>query len=203
MKSTAAQPLESASVPELIVAAEQALPTQAHALQRARAFAEPLIAAETLDTGENTLAHADAVAAILKAMGGSEAMQAASYLVYACAHLNKPQEVIAKAFGDSFAALAMDGVQHVLLAREHLVERAEGDTGFGGHGLHARLVVALLREHALGRREDRSPIQLGARGSHGAPAALCLSRRHGAQTTSSPPADHLDLRGPAASACQN
>ena len=108
MKSTAAQPLESASVPELIVAAEQALPTQAHALQRARAFAEPLIAAETLDTGENTLAHADAVAAILKAMGGSEAMQAASYLVYACAHLNKPQEVIAKAFGDSFAALAME-----------------------------------------------------------------------------------------------
>jgi GTP pyrophosphokinase len=48
------------------------------------------------------------VAAILKAMGGSEAMQAASYLVYACAHLNKPQEVIAKAFGDSFAALAME-----------------------------------------------------------------------------------------------
>jgi GTP pyrophosphokinase len=35
-------------------------------------------------------------------------MQAASYLVYACDHLNKPQEVIAKAFGDSFAALAME-----------------------------------------------------------------------------------------------
>ncbi|HEV8688887.1 MAG TPA: bifunctional (p)ppGpp synthetase/guanosine-3',5'-bis(diphosphate) 3'-pyrophosphohydrolase, partial [Ideonella sp.] len=63
---------------------------------------------ETLDTGENTLAHADAVAAILKSMGGSEAMQAASYLVYACAHLNKPQEVIAKAFGESYAALAIE-----------------------------------------------------------------------------------------------
>ena len=59
------------------------MPQQANALARARAFAEPLIAGETLDTGENTLAHADAVAAILKAMGGSEAMQAASYLVYA------------------------------------------------------------------------------------------------------------------------
>jgi pimeloyl-ACP methyl ester carboxylesterase len=75
---------------------------------RARAFAEPLLACETLDSGENTLVHADAVAAILKGIGGSEAMQAASYLVYACVHLNKPEEVIAKAFGDSFAALAVE-----------------------------------------------------------------------------------------------
>ena len=100
------EPAEAAPVPELIAATEQALPQQANALARARAFAEPLIAGETLDTGENTLAHADAVAAILKSMGGSEAMQAASYLVYACQHLNKPQEVIAKAFGENYAALA-------------------------------------------------------------------------------------------------
>ncbi|MFZ3119238.1 MAG: bifunctional (p)ppGpp synthetase/guanosine-3',5'-bis(diphosphate) 3'-pyrophosphohydrolase [Variovorax sp.] len=77
-------------------------------LARARAFAEPLIADETLDTGENTLAHADAVAAIVAHMGGSEAMQAASYLVYSCQHLNRPQEVIAKVFGDNFAALAVE-----------------------------------------------------------------------------------------------
>ncbi|MGJ7521090.1 RelA/SpoT family protein [Variovorax sp. LT1P1] len=77
-------------------------------LPRARAFAEPLIADETLDTGENTLAHADAVAAIVAHMGGSEAMQAASYLVYSCQHLNRPQEVIAKVFGDNFAALAVE-----------------------------------------------------------------------------------------------
>jgi GTP pyrophosphokinase len=102
MKSqTAGQGDAAAAVPDLVAAAEQALPQQANALARARAFAEPLIAGETLDTGENTLAHADAVAAILKSMGGSEAMQAASYLVYACAHLNKPGEVIAKAFGES------------------------------------------------------------------------------------------------------
>jgi GTP pyrophosphokinase len=109
MKShTAEQGDAVAAVPELVAAAEQALPQQANALARARAFAEPLIAGETLDTGENTLVHADAVAAILKTMGGSEAMQAASYLVYACAHLNKPEEVIAKAFGESYAALASE-----------------------------------------------------------------------------------------------
>ena len=83
-------------------------PVMENMLARARAFAEPLIADETLDTGENTLAHADAVAAIVAKMGGSEAMQAASYLVYACQHLNRPQEVIAKVFGDNFAALAVE-----------------------------------------------------------------------------------------------
>ena len=108
MKSLTAEQPEAAAVPELIAATEQAMPHQANALARARAFAEPFIAGETLDTGENTLAHADAVAAILKSMGGSEAMQAASYLVYACPHLNKPQEVIAKAFGENYAALALE-----------------------------------------------------------------------------------------------
>jgi GTP pyrophosphokinase len=78
------------------------------ALLRARAFAEPLISSETLDTGENTLVHADAVAAILKGIGGSEAMQAATYLVYACRHLTKPLEVISKAFGVHYAELALE-----------------------------------------------------------------------------------------------
>ena len=88
------------------------------ALGRARAFAEPLLAGEQLDTGENTLAHADAVAGILQAMGGSLAMQAASYLVYTCDHLNKPQEVIAKAFGENFAALAMETTKLVRVQRQ-------------------------------------------------------------------------------------
>ena len=61
----------------------EALPQEAQALSRARAFAEPLLAYEQLDTGENILAHADAVARILQEIGGSEAMQAAAYLVYA------------------------------------------------------------------------------------------------------------------------
>ena len=95
----------------LVVSTAQAMPEQRDALARARAFAEPLIAGETLSTGENTLAHAEAVAAILKGIGGSEAMQAASYLVHACVHLNKPQEVIAKAFGPHYAALAVETTQ--------------------------------------------------------------------------------------------
>ncbi len=96
------------------------------ALQRTRAFAEPLIAHETLDTGENTLAHADAVAAILRSIGGSEAMQAASYLVYACDHLNRPQEVIEKAFGASYATLAVETTKLVKVQR--LSRAAAGGT---------------------------------------------------------------------------
>lgn len=93
-------------------------PVVENMLARARAFAEPLIADETLDTGENTLAHADAVAAIVAAMGGSEAMQAASYLVYSCQHLNRPQEVIAKVFGDNFAALAVETTKLVHVQKQ-------------------------------------------------------------------------------------
>jgi GTP pyrophosphokinase len=102
----------------IVTATADSLPDQPHALARARAFAEPLIASETLDTGENILAHADAVAAILKAIGGSEAMQAATYLVHACAHLNKPQEVITKAFGANFAALAMETTKLVNVQKQ-------------------------------------------------------------------------------------
>ena len=125
MKRLPAGVAEGAPVPELIAAAEQSLPRQVAALSRARAFAEPLIAGETLDTGENTLEHADAVAGILKAMGGSEAMQAASYLVYACTHLNKPREVIAKAFGDSYADLAIETTQLVRVQRQARTAHAD------------------------------------------------------------------------------
>lgn len=118
MKSHSAEQVDAASVPNLVAAAEQALPRQAHALDRARSFAEPFIAGETLDTGENSLAHADAVAAILKSMGGSEAMQAASYLVYAGPHLNKPEDVIAKAFGQSYAALAVETTKLVRVQQQ-------------------------------------------------------------------------------------
>lgn len=129
MKSHAAERADATPVPDLLAAAEQALPQQANALARARAFAEPLIAGEMLDTGENTLEHADAVAAILKNMGGSEAMQAASYLVYACPHLNKPQEVIAKAFGESYAALATETTKLVAVQRQARdAESAHRDT---------------------------------------------------------------------------
>jgi GTP pyrophosphokinase len=102
----------------IVTATADSLEDQPDALARARAFAEPLIAGETLDTGENILAHADAVAAILKVIGGSQAMQAATYLVHACQHLNKPQEVIAKAFGANYAALAIETTKLVQVQRQ-------------------------------------------------------------------------------------
>ncbi|MGC4393889.1 RelA/SpoT family protein [Hydrogenophaga crocea] len=102
----------------IVTATAAGLPNQAHALARARAFAEPLLESEELDTGENTLAHANAVAQILADIGGSEAMQAAAYLVYACQHLNRPQEVITKAFGEQHAALALETTKLVQLQRQ-------------------------------------------------------------------------------------
>ncbi len=116
MKSHSAEQV-TAAVSPLLAATAQQLPEQVDALQRARAFAEPLLVNELLDTGENVLAHADAVAAILQTIGGSQAMQAASYLVYACDHLNKPQEVIGKAFGQNFADLAIETTKLVRVQR--------------------------------------------------------------------------------------
>ena len=51
------------AVPTVLTVTAQDLPAQTDDLARARAFAEPLLASQTLDTGENMLAHADAVAA--------------------------------------------------------------------------------------------------------------------------------------------
>ena len=96
------------ALPQLIAATAQVQPEHVGSLARALAFAEPLLAGETLETGENTLVHAHGVRAILRDLGGSETMQAAAYLVYTCIHLNRPQEVIAKAFGDNLAELALE-----------------------------------------------------------------------------------------------
>ena len=78
---------------------------EAAQLARARAFAEPLLAGQVLDTGEDTLAHADGVAAILQDIGAAPSMRMAAYLVYSGDHLNQPEEVVAKAFGASHASL--------------------------------------------------------------------------------------------------
>nr|WP_295075550.1 bifunctional (p)ppGpp synthetase/guanosine-3',5'-bis(diphosphate) 3'-pyrophosphohydrolase [uncultured Roseateles sp.] len=74
-------------------------------VQRARAFAEPLLMGQILDTGEDAQVHADGVAGILAAIGAAPSMQAAAYLVYAGDFLAKPEEVVAKAFGESYASL--------------------------------------------------------------------------------------------------
>jgi len=92
---------------------------------RARAFAEPLLRGQPLDTGEDALAHADGVAALLAGVGAAPAMQAAAYLVYAGDFLNKPEEIVTKAFGESYASLVTHTrklVQIQRAAREALVE---------------------------------------------------------------------------------
>ena len=86
-------------------------------LARARAFSEPLLEGRILDTGENALVHAEGVAAILAGIGASPAMQAAAYLVYAGDNLNKPEEVVAKAFGPSYASLVTNTRKLVQLQR--------------------------------------------------------------------------------------
>jgi len=129
MKSLANETLGENRVPELIAATAQSLPDQVNALVRARGFAEPLLANQSLDTGENMLAHADAVAATLQAIGGSEAMQAASYLVYASAHLNKPLEVITQAFGESFAELAVETNKLFQVQRQTLAANPKQQAG--------------------------------------------------------------------------
>ena len=100
-------------------AADAAADVAAEAAQlvRARAFAEPLLQGQTLDTGEDALAHADAVAAILHGIGAAPTMRAAAYLVYAGDYLSKPDEVIAKAFGPSHARLVAGTRKLVQLQR--------------------------------------------------------------------------------------
>jgi GTP pyrophosphokinase len=75
------------------------------ALVRARAFAEPLLVGRTLDTGEDAWTHAEGVARILADLGATPAMQAAAFLVYAGDGLQRPTEVVEKAFGPSYASL--------------------------------------------------------------------------------------------------
>ena len=64
-----------------------------------------LLAGQRLDTGEDALAHADGVAAILKSIGAAPSMRAAVYMVYAGDFLQRPEEVVSKAFGPSYASL--------------------------------------------------------------------------------------------------
>ena len=109
MKTLAVAPAGTRQpVADVVVATGGGQPDGGELRARARAFAEPLLAGETTASGENVLSHSDAVADILAGIGGSEALQAAAYLRYASAQLNRPEEVIGKAFGDSGARLAIE-----------------------------------------------------------------------------------------------
>jgi GTP pyrophosphokinase len=176
MKSLAAESPEPGQVPELIAATEHSLPVQVDALARARAFAEPFIAGETLETGENTLGPADAVAQILKSMGGSQAMQAASYLVYASSHLNKPQEVIAKAFGENYATLAIETTKLVK------VQQQTREAQDAGHPLDdPKLQTENVRKMLLAFSRDLRVVMLRLA------SRLQTLRFHAARKTVAPP----------------
>jgi GTP pyrophosphokinase len=128
MKSSVVAPAEAAAIVQLASedarAAIEAAPAQRVAaavsragatpaagssavdpLQRARAFAEPLLAGQALDTGEDALTHADGVAAVLAGVGAAPALAATAYLVYAGDYLQRPEDVLRKAFGEHASRL--------------------------------------------------------------------------------------------------
>ncbi|MFM8766841.1 MAG: RelA/SpoT family protein, partial [Rubrivivax sp.] len=91
-----------------IVAATSGEGTQPDAgltLDRAQAFARPLLESRLLDTGEEAWTHAQGVTQILKALGAGTDMQAAACLVYASDHLQRPRETVVQAFGESYGGL--------------------------------------------------------------------------------------------------
>ena len=95
----------SAPIVALAEIAPQGLGPTDQLLERARAFAEPLLTGQKFDTGEDALSHADGVSAILEGIGAPPSLRAAAYLVYASEYLTKPEDIIARAFGPDAAAL--------------------------------------------------------------------------------------------------
>jgi GTP pyrophosphokinase len=108
--ASAASPARAAAAATIVHLASAAAPAVDEAVgdpvARARAFAEPLLAAQPLEvTGEDALAHADGVATILAGIGAAPSLRACAYLVYAADYLQRPEDVVRKAFGESAASL--------------------------------------------------------------------------------------------------
>ncbi len=126
------------------------LPSQPDDLLRAQAFAQPLLHHQTLASGENAFDHAHAMVAIVAGIGGSVAMQAACYLVYAAEYLNRPQEVIAKAFGEVYATLALETLQLLKLQRQALQVATPHGTSIQSSGVRhenvRRMLLAFSRD---------------------------------------------------------
>src|SRR6185369_503417 len=97
-------------------------------LAQARAFAEPLLRGRRFDTGEDALDHADGVAQILRGIGAAPSMRAAAYLVYAGEYLTRPEDVIAKAYGESYASVVAHTLKLVRIQRSARDALAD-DTG--------------------------------------------------------------------------
>ena len=105
------------ATPEAQAAGAAATEAAADLLRRARSFAEPLLCGRCFDTGEDALAHADGVSAILLGIGASPSLRAAAYLVYASDYLAQPQDVLTRAFGPDAAGLVAHTVKLVQVQR--------------------------------------------------------------------------------------
>jgi GTP pyrophosphokinase len=104
------------------------------------------LSTQQLDNGENCLVHADALAVLVKSLGASDDMQAASYLAFACEHLNKPQELIEKAFGATHAALAMETMRLMHLQRQARTRAAKDVQGQVQIEFVRRMLLAFSRD---------------------------------------------------------
>ncbi len=115
--------------------------------RRARAFAEPLLCAYTLDSGEPALQHADAAEAILAGIGADAPTRAAAWLTLAAGQLAKPQEQLLKAFGPDNARLAIEGrklIEVFRVARQRVA--AGGDASTEHREMLRRLLLAMSED---------------------------------------------------------
>ncbi len=129
------------------MSASQAPPAPQDLLARARAFSAPLLDEVLLDSGEPALQHADAVQAILAAIGADEPTRAASWLTLAAGQLAKPEEQLGKAFGRDNARLAVEGrklMEVFRVARQRVA--SGGDVPTEHREMLRRLLLAMSED---------------------------------------------------------
>jgi GTP pyrophosphokinase len=115
-------------------------------LRQARTFAEPLLTQASLDTGENILAHADAMVDCVREIGGSAITQAACYLGYASVYLAKPQDALAKLFGEELAHLAIEAQQLNRVQRQARTSQSPGGSPQSQAENVRRMLLAFSRD---------------------------------------------------------
>jgi GTP pyrophosphokinase len=185
MKTAAAPAREAAPIVELsgadtavVLAGAQGAESAdgADALVRARAFAEPLLSGRALDTGEDAYSHAQGVAEILASIGAAPSVQAAAYLVYAGDWLTRPEEVVGKAFGPSYAAL-VSGTRRLVQ-----VQRAAREAQSSAHADQQPQQLERVRKMLLAFSRDLRVVLLRLA------SRLQTLRWHAASRTPCPPA---------------
>ncbi len=149
----------------------------ADALARARAFAQPLLTGRVLDSGEAAWSHAEGVAQILADLGATPAMQAAAFLVYAGDGLQRPIEVVTKAFGPSYASVVDLTRQLVKIQRN----AREAQVGKEGNAQKRALQTERVRKMLLAFSRDLRVVLLRLA------SRLQTLRWHAASRTPCPP----------------